>query len=228
MSKLDQILFHGGQPFSTASIAQWCCDLLIKETGKHYQVLQYPQGQGFYVKTMETQANPAETIPLKNSEFQPMCYRQALRSWILSVPGLMVGVLIATYPAAIWIMLFKLLQINAIPTWFNLSLLIGVTTTLGLGVIGYIFIKIFWAYYSDRLNVTENGIDRHTGILSRTTTSLRFSDIRSIKISQSFFQRLIGVGVLEFSSAGSDGVDIRFDNLSKPFIIKGSIQRMLS
>ncbi len=224
MSEQEEISFYDGNPFATSIIAIWCRDLLSKETGRHYQVIQDPHGQGFYVQSTASEINPDETIKINETGFQTLCYRQALRSWILSIPWLIGGVLIITYPAAIWIMLFQLLQVNALPMWFSTSLVVGATTGIGFAVIGYILLKIVWAYYSDRLNVTADGIDRHKGILSRTTTSLRFSDIRSITTSQSVFQRLLGVGMLEFSSAGSDGVDIRFDNLLKPFIIKERIQ----
>ncbi len=226
MNQKTQITDYNNQPFPSSDIAIWWRDCLYEVTGKRYQVTIDPTGAGYYVElsqyedSMVVDNKPSTQVPVGN-----VCYRQALRSWVLFTPWLVIGSLIIVYPAMIWTSVFKLLQVNAIPQWLNTQQLIGMTSLIGSLLVGVVILRILWAYYADRLVITDNGVDRQTGILSRKTTSLRFRDIRSIGLSQTLFQRLLGIGALEFSSAGSDGVDIRFDNLPNPVIIKQRIQQ---
>ncbi len=226
MNQRTQITDYNNQPFPSSEIAIWWRDLLNEVTSNRYQVTLDPAGSGYYVEL--SQYDDSRVVNKKHIARVPVesvCYRQALRSWILSIPWLVIGSLIILHPARIWTTVFKLLQINAIPQWLNTQQLIGMTSSIGLLLVGVVVLRIVWAYYADRLVITDNGVDRQTGIVSRKTTSLRFSDIRSIGLSQTLFQRLLGIGALEFSSAGSDGVDIRFDNLPNPVIIKERIQQ---
>ncbi len=229
MESQRPIVFYDGQAFTSSTIARWCCDLLNRETGKQFRIVCDEQSDGFFIE----RATPA-LQSIDNSQagaqhaIQSRTYRQALRSWVMSIPWIMIGLFIVAYPVQIWTPIFQLLQIHSIPNWFPVHTLIKITMFVGVGMLCVVFMKILWAYYSECLNITNEGINRRSGILSRKTTSLRYCDIRNIGLQQSIFQRVLGIGTLEFSSAGSDSVEIRFDNIAKPFIIKATIQHRMS
>ena len=229
MEPQRQIVFYDGQAFASSTIACWCRDLLNSETGKQYHIVCDKQGDRFFIE----RATPAlQSIDnghaVAQHAIQSRMYRQALRSWLMSSPKIMIGLFIVVYPVQIWTSIFQLLRIQSIPSWFPIHTFVEITTFIGISMICVVFTQILWAYYSECLNVTSDGINRRSGILSRKTTSLRYRDIRNIGLQQSIFQRLLGIGTLEFSSAGSGGVEIRFDNIAKPFIIKATIQRRMS
>ncbi|HFD11586.1 MAG TPA: PH domain-containing protein [Crenotrichaceae bacterium] len=225
MNHRTQITDYNDQPFPSSDIAIWWRDLLNEVTGDWYHVTQDPAGCGYFLTFTETQNRPVSAkMRLAQTPVQTVCYRQALRYWIGSALWLLIGGIIVIYPASIWRMLFQVFQINAIPLWLNTQQFIEITSWIGSILITFIVLRIAWAYYSDQLIITDIGIERHTGILTRRTTSLRFDDIRRIGLSQTLFQRFLGIGLVEFSSAGSDGVDINFNNVSDPSKIKDTIQ----
>ena len=51
-------------------------------------------------------------------------------------------------------------------------------------------------------------------------------DIRNITLEQSFFQRMLGVGDIGISSAGSDGIEVRFGGVGKAPAVKERVRRV--
>ena len=54
------------------------------------------------------------------------------------------------------------------------------------------------------------------GLLSKSTTELRHTDIRAIHVEQGFFQRLMGTGTVRLSSASSDDYEIQMAGVANP------------
>ena len=66
------------------------------------------------------------------------------------------------------------------------------------------------------LVVTDKRTTLRTGILSKSITEVYHSDVRSIQVSQSLFQRILGVGSIGISSAGQSGIEIAADGIPDP------------
>jgi len=77
---------------------------------------------------------------------------------------------------------------------------------------------ISWSITSERL------IERH-GLLSQRRREVELADIRSVEVSQSFFQRILGIGDVVVSSAASADFLIRLHNVSDPNGIAENIRR---
>jgi len=77
---------------------------------------------------------------------------------------------------------------------------------------------ISWSITSERL------IERH-GLLSQRRREVELADIRSVEVSQSFFQRILGIGDVVVSSAASADFLIRLHNVSGPGEIAETIRR---
>jgi hypothetical protein len=56
--------------------------------------------------------------------------------------------------------------------------------------------------------------------------SIRIKDLRNINVNQTLWQRLVGVGDVEFSSAGGSGIEVVFLGVDKPMQVKALAQRL--
>lgn len=78
----------------------------------------------------------------------------------------------------------------------------------------------------DRLRITSHRVIDERGILKRSTSEVLHGHVRNIRITQSIWQRIVGIGDLEIDSAAGDGeADIRIANVPGPDAIKRLIDR---
>ena len=84
------------------------------------------------------------------------------------------------------------------PIGFILS--VALIVAYGIGII----ILLIWYLNSvgTRLTITKQKTILTEGLLSKTRTELKNENIRSISVSQSFFQRIFDVGSIEIFTAG--------------------------
>jgi uncharacterized membrane protein YdbT with pleckstrin-like domain len=75
-----------------------------------------------------------------------------------------------------------------------------------------------WSITSERL------IERH-GLLSQTRREVELADIRSVEVSRTFTQRLLGIGTVVVSSAASADFLIRMNNVGNPDAIAETVRR---
>lgn len=79
-----------------------------------------------------------------------------------------------------------------------------------------IWLTFMWQRAEALYRVTGFGVEARLGIIAHQTVGLRFQDIRSMSIKQSLIERFLNVGLLEFASAGTDGVPVRFNKVANP------------
>lgn len=84
----------------------------------------------------------------------------------------------------------------------------------GLGAVAL----LLWWYQARclRLELTPQGVRLRRGVLARAIDEIAYSDVRNIRVTQTFGQRLFSVGTLEVSSAGQADVEIRIDGIYAP------------
>jgi uncharacterized membrane protein YdbT with pleckstrin-like domain len=97
------------------------------------------------------------------------------------------------------------------PFGFILCLLLSV---VGVGLL--IFLYWWLKCLGNTLTVTEQKTTLRTGILSKTINEVFHSDVRSIQVSQSLFQRIFGVGSIGISSAGQSSIEIVATGIPDP------------
>lgn len=235
---LPQTIFNlDDSPFASFEIAAKMRDLLIQETGKHYQVDKYENGNFVYptasfvvvAKAQDTENTPRQMISdIKHlsdvAEIQPKIYRQSLRTWLLQMPLLLTGLLLMVFPLEILVCILKLLHIQSLPVSFSSELLVNITQWTGIAISIIITAIIAIPFFGTQFVVGQTGITLKQGIIARETLQVRFSEIRTIGMKQGIFDRLLNIGLLEFTSAGSDGVDIRFHNIANPKSVRDTLQ----
>ena len=97
------------------------------------------------------------------------------------------------------------------------GLLVGVAWMAWIFVLGH-----RW----DRLRITTHRTIDERGIVMRSTSEVLHAHVRNLRITQSIWQRLVGIGDLEIDSAAGDGqADIRIQNVPDPDGIKRLVDR---
>ncbi len=86
-----------------------------------------------------------------------------------------------------------------------------------LGVLG-LFILMSWRLkvMGTKLIITDERVTLRKGLLSKHTNDVYLTDVRNVKISQGFMQRLFGVGEIGIASAGSAGIEIHVEGIPSP------------
>ena len=87
-------------------------------------------------------------------------------------------------------------------------------------------VPILYRHYAWRYSVAGDNIESRYGIISRQVHSVRIQDLRNVNVNQSILQRLIGIGDVEFSSAGGGGVEVVFFAVTRPVELKDKIQSL--
>ena len=80
---------------------------------------------------------------------------------------------------------------------------------------------IVYRYHIWTFTIRGDTIESCRGIIGRDVRSIRVQDLRNVNVRQTIWQRLLGVGDVEFSSAGGAGVEVTFYGVSDPLRIKG-------
>jgi len=117
-----------------------------------------------------------------------------------------------------------------------IGMLIGPTTTTSpentfmqwiLGAILILLVLvILYRRYSWKYTITSEVIESRHGLIARNIKSVRIKDLRNVNLRQSVFQRIFGIGNLEFSSAGGSGIEVTFFGITNPMEVKNQIQAL--
>ena len=104
----------------------------------------------------------------------------------------------------------------------NLRVVLVVT----VAVFVYLVAVVIYCRYSWAYTINGETIESREGLIARKVCSIRVRDLRNINVKQSLWQRLMGVGDVEFSSAGGSGIEVSFRGVSDPLQVKSLAQRM--
>ena len=86
------------------------------------------------------------------------------------------------------------------PFSFIISILL--IFVFGLGIL--IFLIWYLKCKSTKIIVSNDELEFEKGLLSKERIEIKLNMIRSVKVNQSFFQRIFGVGDLEIYSSGDE------------------------
>lgn len=74
--------------------------------------------------------------------------------------------------------------------------------------------------------ITNKRVEAEIGIVGRNSKEVRICDIRAIDVHQEGYNGMIGIGTVDFCSAGGSAVDVRFKNISNPHRIKRIVREL--
>lgn len=103
------------------------------------------------------------------------------------------------------------------------------TAILCLVVVGFIMMFVWWLQSKGTtLTVTSKRTRLRRGLLSKSITEVWHTDVRNVILEQSFFQRILGVGMIGISSAGQSGMEISVSGIPDPDRVKQLIDERRS
>jgi uncharacterized membrane protein YdbT with pleckstrin-like domain len=131
--------------------------------------------------------------------------------------------LVSLLPVAAWIVLDRLMDDPPSVTWFVAATVAGLALTY---VVGWI------KRATTRYRVTNRRIQIRTGLVSRNESSANMSRVQNVNVAQSAFQRMLGIGDVDWDTAGS-GVgeaDFTFRGVEDPsrlvHLVDSSLERV--
>ena len=84
---------------------------------------------------------------------------------------------------------------------------------------------IVYRYHVWTFTIRGDTIESCRGIIGRDVQSIRVQDLRNVNVRQTIWQRLLGVGDVEFSSAGGTGIEVTFYGVTDPLGVKDRVMR---
>lgn len=134
--------------------------------------------------------------------------------WLLVLIGLVTYLL-----PGLWVMAFGLQGL----TYADFELIrLGGVAVGALGMLRALHLKLSASYI-----VTSDSVTAKQGVFSRKTDYVRSNHIRAINVTQSFLGRILGYGDIGFASAGSNRVEVLFQGVANPLILKDRIATSL-
>jgi len=205
-------------------------DLLQGEAGHPYQV--HPSGDGFVVARAE--ASSDERAPRHGTDrtqaIDLVEFRPAWRvGWGKGLTALLAGGVALTAQDFVPVILDRGLGVSIADTVSR-----ALPITPGDAVAGAALLICFlvlgrWIYgrYSRLYRVTHDAIEEVVGIVAIQTRRVRLQHVRSVGLQQTVFGRIFNVGTLEFASAGTGEIDIRFAGIRRPATVRSLIHERI-
>ncbi|MDX6533747.1 MAG: hypothetical protein QOF68_1491 [Gaiellales bacterium] len=108
---------------------------------------------------------------------------------------------ISLLPAGLWVILNSTMSDPPSSTIFFALTGLGLLLTYAIG----------WIKRSTtRYMITDRRIQIRTGLISRNDSSTQLDRVQNVNVSQSVFQRLLGIGNIDWDTAGTDASDSDF------------------
>ena len=102
----------------------------------------------------------------------------------------------------------------------------GWATIILAAILGVFYLSIVYHHYAWIFTVDADSIESRYGLIARNIKSIRVRDLRNVNLRQSIFQRILGIGDLEFSTAGGSGIEVSFFGIENPMKLKDEIQKL--
>jgi uncharacterized membrane protein YdbT with pleckstrin-like domain len=117
--------------------------------------------------------------------------------------------LISLIPIAVWVAIDKGTSSRPGLTIFLALTFCGLVLTYGIGWIRRV---------TTRYTITNSRIHIRTGIVSRREHSTQLSRIQNVNVNQSLFERLLGIGDVDWDTAGTEeaGADFTLRGIDDP------------
>ena len=92
----------------------------------------------------------------------------------------------------------------------------AVAVLAGVVVLALVVLVGFVKRLAVRYVITTERLHIRRGILSKRTQETRIRRVQNVNTNQSFFQRLLQVGTVDFDTAGTDDAEFKFAGVEDP------------
>ncbi len=101
----------------------------------------------------------------------------------------------------------------------------GVAILAGGVVLALVVLVGFVKRMATRYVITTERLHIRRGILSKETQETRIGRVQNVNTDQSFFERIMQVGTVDFDTAGSDDSEFRFVGVGNPEEVTRAVDR---
>jgi len=103
---------------------------------------------------------------------------------------------------------------------------IGIITFFLIAIPGILYILIVEGIRrGNKYYITNKRVIHQFAFLSRKTSSARHDKLQDIYFTQSLLQRIFGIGDINFNTAGTHVIEIKFKGIHNPVKIKRMIEK---
>jgi len=95
----------------------------------------------------------------------------------------------------------------------------------GVAVFALVVLVGFLKRMATRYVITSERLHIRRGILSKKTQETRIHRVQNVNTDQSFFERLMQVGTVDFDTAGTDDSEFRFVGVADPRDVVRAVDR---
>jgi uncharacterized membrane protein YdbT with pleckstrin-like domain len=99
----------------------------------------------------------------------------------------------------------------------------SVAVVLALAILAGVLVVGYLRRIGTRYLVTTQRLSIRRGILSRRVQQTRIERVQNVNTEQSFLERLLGVGTVDFDTAGTDDSEFRFVGVADPALISAVV-----
>lgn len=96
----------------------------------------------------------------------------------------------------------------------------------GLVLALLVFAYILFERSMRKYLITPKRVEIVHGFIAKNSNEVRIDDIRAINVKKPGFIGLLGIGSVEFASAGGDDIEVIFTQVSRPDAIKDLVRRL--
>ena len=92
----------------------------------------------------------------------------------------------------------------------------GWVVTAGLVAFAVVLVAGYLKRIATTYTITNRRLHIKRGIVARATQEARLDRVQNVNTDQSALERIIGVGTVDFDTAGGDDHDFKFDGVADP------------
>ena len=143
----------------------------------------------------------------------------ALRSFIKELLLLAAGTLVFAWPqgSLAWTEALLARADLSAPSLYQVVAVLSWVVHYGAAVVVlWALLSVLFSMLANRYVLTAEYVESQYGIIARRTARVELSAIRTINLKQGIIDRLLNTGTLQFSSAGTSGVDVVFARVASP------------
>jgi membrane protein YdbS with pleckstrin-like domain len=74
--------------------------------------------------------------------------------------------------------------------------------------------------------ITTRRVVRYEGLIMPSTVEIRIADIRTINVKRTGLKGMVGIGIVEFSSAGTEDGKVDFENVARCVTIQTMVRKL--
>ena len=136
-----------------------------------------------------------------------------------------------THPKALiiplfWLVLFLAIAVVVQTLVDNGTVALIVWILAAIGIIWF-FVRPFLKWLTATYTITDRRLTIDVGLFARELHETRLERVQNVNSRQSMFERFLGIGTVDFDTAGGVGYGFKFDGVADPHAIVRTVSQAL-